>query len=414
MLTTTMPVPAAKLLSSLDALGQVDLLALTGTEQADLLRVLGRAEAKLAAVRLRLLAAADQSGTARAAGATGAAQWAAKVSNSDQAATERESRLAAGLSALPATAAALEQGSLSTEHAAVIAQATEKLPDDLTSGQRAEIEADLVAKAQVLPPKELRRSARRALAAIESDEAKVDAHENQLVADEEAAAREKTRLSLRDNADGTVTGHFTVPTLQGHLLRKVLETMTAPRRGRPGATQAQVGDRAERTDWEHARGLAFCELIEHLPTDHLHPKTAATMVVKVDDEQLRGRLKAADLDTGDQLSAGEARRLACNAGILPAVLAGPSLVVDLGRLKRLFSEAQRIALGLVHHACAADGCERPFAWCELHHRRPWAQGGRTDLRDAVPLCHFHHQRIHDTGFCHRFLPDGRVQFSRRT
>jgi hypothetical protein len=96
------------------------------------------------------------------------------------------------------------------------------------------------------------------------------------------------------------------------------------------------------------------------------------------------------------------------------VLGGRSEVLDLGRLKRLFSESQRVALGLRFKACAADGCERPFAWCELHHRRPWSQLGRTDLTDAVPLCHFHHQRIHDTGFVHATLPDGSVRFSRRT
>jgi hypothetical protein len=64
--------------------------------------------------------------------------------------------------------------------------------------------------------------------------------------------------------------------------------------------------------------------------------------------------------------------------------------------------------------CAADGCERPFAWCELHHRRLWSRRGRTDLADAIPLCHFHHQRIHDTGFRHQLLPDDSIRFSRRT
>jgi len=49
--------------------------------------------------------------------------------------------------------------------------------------------------------------------------------------------------------------------------------------------------------------------------------------------------------------------------------------------------------------------ERPFAWCELHRRRPWSRQGRTDLADAVPLCHFHHRRVHDTGFVHASLPD---------
>jgi hypothetical protein len=266
-----------------------------------------------------------------------------------------------------------------------------------------------------VPPSSLRRIARRAISAIEPDRSAVDAHEDAILRDEEAVARARTRLTLHDNHDGTVSGHFTVPTLQGHLLRKILETMTAPRRGRLGASQAQGGPaQGVHTDWDHARGAAFCELLEHLPTDHLHSRVAATVVVTLDDATLRGALRAAGVDTGDSVSSGEARRLACNAAITPAVLSGRSEVLDLGRLKRLFSEPQRLALGLRFKTCAADGCERPFAWCELHHRRPWSQLGRTDLADAVPLCHFHHQRIHDTGFVHATLPDGSVRFSRRT
>jgi Domain of unknown function (DUF222)/HNH endonuclease len=415
MLSLTMPRPAAALLTTLDALFELDLLALNGSEQADLLRVLGRAEAKISAVRMKVLAAAEKTGVGRSSGAAGTGQWVAQVTNRDQAATHREVGLATGLTERKATAKALADGALSPQHAEVIVRATRQLPDTVTEAQRDEVEADLVTKAMMLPPKALRRAARRALAAVEPDVRVVDAHENHLVADEEAAAREKTRLTLHDNDDGTVTGHFTVPTLQGHLLRKVLDTMTAPRRGHQGAGPAQVGDKASpRTDWDQMRGLAFCELLEHLPTDRLHPKTAATVVVTIAEEQLRGQLKAAGLDTGEVVSAGEARRMACNAGLLPAVLGGRSLPLDLGQQKRLFSEAQRMAVGLVHDTCAADGCERPFAWCELHHRKPWSQGGHTDLEDAVPLCHFHHQRIHDAGFLHRYLPDGGIRFRRRT
>ena len=139
-------------------------------------------------------------------------------------------------------------------------------------------------------------------------------------------------------------------------------------------------------DWKHRRGLAFAQLLEHLPTEHLHTRTAATVVVTIDHTVLTGALKTAKLDTGETISAGEARRLACGAGILPTVLGSRSVALDLGRESRLFNEAQRIAVGLRHDTCAADGCQRPFAWCELHHREPWSRGGRTDLRDAVPLC----------------------------
>ena len=151
-----------------------------------------------------------------------------------------------------------------------------------------------------------------------------------------------------------------------------------------------------------------------MPTDHLHPATAATILVTLDEAVLREQLKAAGLDTGGKISAGQARRLACNAGIVPAVLGGASLPLDLGRKARLFNDPQRVALSTRHDTCAADGCERPYSWCELHHWDPWKRGGRTDLRDAVPLCHFHHQRVHDTGFLHVRLADGSVRFSRRT
>jgi hypothetical protein len=140
---------------------------------------------------------------------------------------------------------------------------------------------------------------------------------------------------------------------------------------------------------------------------------AATLVVQLDKGVLDGVLRAAGLDTGGRISAGEARRLACGAGLIPAVLDGASHALDLGRSKRLFSEAQRVACGLTHATCAAYGCERPYAWCELHHRRSWSSGGPTELADAVPLCWFHHCRMHDPALGHRYRPDGSVTFHRR-
>jgi hypothetical protein len=99
---------------------------------------------------------------------------------------------------------------------------------------------------------------------------------------------------------------------------------------------------------------------------------------------------------------------------MPAVLNGRSAVLDLGSSKRLFTEHQRIAVGVTHQTCAADGCDRPYAWCELHHRDPWSQNGPTDLANATPLCHFHHQRIHDPGFAHTRQTGGSIRFNRRT
>jgi hypothetical protein len=404
--------PTDELHACLDRLGSVDVRALSAEEQGALFRELARAESRVASLKLKVLAAAEKCRTARRDGAASTAQWAARLSCADGGDTQRQVGLATGLTRRTATREALDDGRISPAHAEVIVRADRDLPPSVTAAQRATVESALLAKAETMSPSTLRRSARRAVEAIEPDPTVVDALEDALVHDEEQRARARNKLTLHDNHDGTVSGHFVVPTLHGHLLRKILETMTAPRRGRLGDSRAHAG--RPDTDWDHARGAAFCALVEHLPTDRLHSRTAATVVVTMTEAGLREALAAAGLDTGDVISSGEARRLGCGAGIVPAVLGGRSEVLDLGRVRRLFSEQQRTAVALVFRTCAADGCERPFAWCELHHRHPWAQGGRTDLRDAVPLCHFHHQRIHDSGFVHRRLPDGSIRFSRRT
>ena len=369
---------------------------------------LDRATRRIEALKLKVVAAADQAEVAKDAGFTGAEAWLAKTTTLSRGDAARQVALATELDyGHDATAEALDAGLVSPDHAAVIVRATSQLPDTVSVEQRHEVEVSLVEKAARFSPDQLRRIARRAIEAVEPDQKIVDAHENELIRSEEQAARDKCSLTLHDNGDGTTTGHFTIPALAAAMLGKVIDAMTAPRRMREEAADRSF-------DWRHRRGLAFAELLEHLPTDHLHPKTAATVVVTIDHTVLAGAMKAAHLDTDQALSAGDARRLACTSGILPAVLGTKSVALDLGRESRLFSEAQRVAKGLEHTTCAATGCERPYAWCELHHRRPWAQGGRTDLADAIPLCSQHHHWIHDNGYNHQTMPDGSIRFSRRT
>ena len=388
-------------------------MSLVSGDYATAVRAADRAISRLQALKLSLVAAADRAQVAAASGMTGTGAWLAKQTRTTGASAAGQVALAGALESLPATGAALRDGMVSAEHAAVIAAATRQLPTSLGAEDRAAVEAGLVEQATRLDPAALRKKARRALELVASRE-EADRHHDQVLREEEARARDKTRLTLHDNRDGTVTGHFTIPTLAGAILKKILGQLVSPRRGRLGASQAQTGPVGDQLDWAQRQGQAFLELIEHLPTDRLHAKTAATIVVTLDHTQLTADLAAAGLDTGDQLSASEARRLACGAGILPAILNGPSLPLDLGRTQRFFTEAQRVALTTRHSTCLADGCDRPYAWTDLHHREPWAQGGRTDLTKAEPLCGFHHHRIHDPAYLHRRHPDGTITFHRRT
>lgn len=394
-----------------------------------------RAISRLQAVRLSLLAEADRSEIAASAGLTGTSAWLAVSTRQDGGQAARDVRLATALdNGLPATREALAAGELSTEHAQVIATATSQLPAGLSLHERTVIETDLVRRARLVDPASLRNEGRRILSATQRSQAEVEAHEDQVLRTEEDSALARSRLTWHHNGDGTTTGRFTLPLLAASILAKTVQQIASPRRfalqaakaakaaGASGSHEVEAATwdafRGADRDWAHRYGKALVELLEHLPTDALSGKVAATVVVTVGHEQLKAAVGAAHLDTGHDLSAGEVRRLACNAGIVPAVLGGRSVPLDLGRQERFFTEAQRTALATTYDTCAAEGCDRPYAWSELHHEDPWSQGGRSDLAKAVPLCGHHHRRAHDPCYSHRIATEVRgkkcVAFALRT
>ncbi|HEX4699301.1 MAG TPA: hypothetical protein VH857_08090 [Actinomycetes bacterium] len=127
--------------------------------------------------------------------------------------------------------------------------------------------------------------------------------------------------------------------------------------------------------------------------------TRAVLAVTVTLAELRAALAGCAgaggmLDTGVALTAAELRLLACDAGIIPAVLDSPSQVLDLGRATKEWNMAQRRALAIRDRGCVAPGCDRePFA-CQAHHRFRWADGGPTDINNGALLCDFHHHQVH--------------------
>ncbi|WP_408898897.1 DUF222 domain-containing protein [Nocardioides sp. R1-1] len=261
------------------------------------------------------------------------------------------------------------------------------------------------------PPRELRRLGRRILEVVAPEVA--EAEEGRRLADEERRAREKASLRLRDLGDGRTRIWGTLPTPVAERLEHYLQAFTSPRhRGHdsPGS---------ERVPQHRAYAHAFEALLELLDPDRLpeHGGDATTVIVTLGLAEILSDLATAGVIAGDgegAISAGEARRLACQAHIIPAVLGGKGEVLDLGRRMRLFSKAQRRALRLRDRRCRAEGCAIPASWTEAHHLAPWSAGGPTDLANAISLCSHHHHRIHDHAFRHELLASGDVRFHRRT
>lgn len=99
--------------------------------------------------------------------------------------------------------------------------------------------------------------------------------------------------------------------------------------------------------------------------------------------------------TGVILSPGVVRRLACAAALVPHVLGTAGEALDVGRVARLFSRAQRRALLRRDRGCTYPGCTAPAAWTQAHHVVHWLDGGETDLDNAALLCQRHHTIVHD-------------------
>ena len=138
-------------------------------------------------------------------------------------------------------------------------------------------------------------------------------------------------------------------------------------------------------------------------SDDQSPKraTRTTMLVLSDEATLYGRLDHAGIATtvdGTRISAAEARRLACNADLLPVVLGGDGAVLDIGRAARYATAAQWKALLARDGACIVAGCHAAPSWCDAHHCVEWEVGGRTALDNLCLLCASHHRMLHRSGW----------------
>jgi hypothetical protein len=101
--------------------------------------------------------------------------------------------------------------------------------------------------------------------------------------------------------------------------------------------------------------------------------------VTISLESLRGELGQLPgvLDHGAVLSAEVARRLACDAKVIPIVLGSGGEPLDVGRANRLWPAAIRRALEARDQGCVFPGCDRPATWCDAHHILWWIRGGPT-------------------------------------
>ena len=296
----------------------------------------------------------------------------------------------------PLLALAVAEARLELSGVRLIAETLEEVSVRATVDDVSMVERILVDLAPGLTTRELRRVCREVIERADPDGA--EPREDEL--------RRRSGVQIVNRRDGLVQWIITMHPEAAGFLTAAVDARTAPRR-QPTFRDADgdsVADLAVGRD-DRTLGQQRLDAVVSIARDSLaHDDgelagTPVTMVVRMDYETLLSGVGIAQIDGIDTpISAATARRLACDAELIPAVLGGPSERLDLGRAERLFSRAQRRAIAIRDGGCTWTGCTAPPGWCEVAHIVAWLLGGETNLDNGLLLCPFHHRRFDRDGW----------------
>src|SRR3954447_18539106 len=292
--------------------------------------------------------------------------------------------LAKWLTDFPLTREAFSTARISAAHAQAIVTALRWLSADY----RAMLEPHVVERALVSPPEEIGPFVDALLEAVGLDTAS-DARRERRYAER--------GLDVGQTMDGQRSVAGTLTPEVGEKLEKAL-----------AIAAEKAGEHDERTLRQRQHDALGDIADAYLASVGEPACTGAprTVIITMDLETLEGRLRDAwlSLPSGAQISPDTARRLACDAGIVPIVLGANGEILDIGKLDHEFTVAQRRA------AWHRDGGKCAFPACrnrpgQLHHIIWRSRQGPTSLDNAAWLCHYHHWLTHEGGWTLERAPD---------
>ena len=199
---------------------------------------------------------------------------------------------------------------------------------------------------------------------------------------------EARSLTLSPGGGGMVWLRGLLDPEGGAVLRTALEPLARPE-GQPDGRKR-----------DRRLADARVELAHHALEGNLVPQRSsrrAHLQVTTTLETLLQRTgsPAADLEFSLPILAASVERLACDCNVTRILLGADSLVIDVGRSRRVVSGPARRALNARDKGCRWPGCEPPASWTSAHHIVHWVKGGRTDLSNLVLLCYRHHWMVHE-------------------
>ncbi len=290
-------------------------------------------------------------------------------------------RVAVGqqMSKLPQTLGAMVGGEIGFAHLTVMARTADALSNSGTAA--AFDETALLQKAREVSPGKFHHLCRHARHA--ADPKGYAAEQRELV--------ENRSLTLSTWDDGAIVISGILDPVGGAAVRSALEPLARP----SGAGDDRCRDRR--------MADALVEISMHALDSGLLPQTASRrthLQVTTSLETLLGLdgAPAAEMEFSLPISARSVERLACDCTVTRILLGADSVIVDVGRAKRVVSGPTRTALNARDGSCRWPGCDRPASWSAAHHVVHWIHGGGTDLPNLILLCHRHHWMVHEGGW----------------
>jgi hypothetical protein len=357
----------------------------------DEIRDLNRRVTALSAV---LVAEADEAGSSLRARHTRLEDWMARSGQE----TPREASgavfTARALERRPVVRDAAAGGRISVGQAKAIGEALDALPIGLDRGQRAQAEQLILVEAQHTPAEKLRTMTEQILRQVAPDQTDSPEQRAAKLEERDRRARHRRKLWFGPETDGSIEFGGSLPVLVGRRLQGMVQAVGDRRYRSAKDTRDRLA--LQETSQQRAADalieiLSAAEAVEAGSTKTSIPVGAAQIHVLIPYQDLLDRTAASGLlIDGTPLSAGELRILACSADLIPTVLGTDSQILDFGDTIRLAPPPLRRAIGLRDGGCAYPGCTTPIRHCDLHHVKPWQEGGPTDRNNIVALCRVHH------------------------
>ncbi len=356
---------AARVLASFDS-SLAGLRAMDGELLEERLRLVGRCESRLAAVKAETIdSLARRDGEARTA----------DVLRNDvkqsRGSAKRQVKEAGQLAQVPKVAQALADGEITPQHARLIAEAAQQTPTGAPID-----EAELLAAAEQQPADLFGRTVRDHLNERDFDD----------LEERRKRQRSQRRLTWKRQPDGMFELFGRFDPVTGSRIETAI-TAAANKLW-------HAEDPKNRATAPQRLADALALLVTRSDGDGKKKGTTqgVDLLVIADYDILAGQLANPRLVDGTPLAAEELLRLACDANILPAIFDQKSRPLWLGRGRRHATKHQRSVLAARDKGCV--GCGTSPNWCQAHHLRHWEHGGKTDIDNMCLLCSHCHQQVH--------------------